>query len=1166
MKPKHPQSRWRLAAVFFCCAILAAGTLPLVAASPGSSFTKTTVVGWGDSLTYGTGGIATTGETRSWPWWFTQISGGLTVINKGVGGEPTSSIRTRMLAEPALHDHFTVIWAGRNNVGGFSTNMSYAEADIAAMVAALPPTTKYLVLGVINSDSEPSGSTALNNINLFNSHLAATYGQHYVDIRPILVESYDPSLPQDVINHAGDMPPASLLSDGLHLKPAGYEVVGAAIYKAFLTLAAPERGTWTGGGGTNNWKESANWSVGPYSGNTDGFSSTETAIFGTAGGGIVDLSGTVNVKTLAFGSRGEGAGAFTVGKSGDALNLASGGGVSAGSLVRVDETVGNSAGMINLSDTANSTTFFSNNGQSILTIASPINSTQDAGNTSTLTLGGCGDGIITGSLKGGGAAGSDALSIVKRGTGTWTLSGQSLVSGTVGIYGGKLVVDGATNGTLISPIGISNGEASFKGDSSGATSVSLPNLVMGVQSATANTLTLASNEGSGVNLSVASYSNAKSTLLSNLIDISSSPGNSVVIGSLGEGAFRPLSSGVLMSGSAGGSARAVTIVKKDGRYGFATISSTTNGALGCLAPETALGAGNASTTADYRLDGERTLVRSANLNFSTLTIDSSAGNIVLDMGTFTLSPTSYGCGVLIAGNHNVSIQGSGVATARFYNYSTGTFSMSLASSTFLFIGGTGFTDYSGTIPASTAGGTGIVVAQGTFRISREQDLAITAPTKFLLTGGGVLEIGADLNGEAAGDFSYAINTSSLTKVIRFYGDSGISASGGNRVVNFNGDSTPKTYTWGSSYFLTDTDGATDGGYTFKLSSVKSDSTIEIKNPIILGANTNRRVDVANGSAAIDAVLSGELRGSGASLIKSGEGTLSLRAKNIYSGATVVNAGCLFIEGALSHTSAVDVASGAEVRVNGNVNQDCTTSVRGTLRGSGTIGTVVIESGGILSHDDLIGPLTADSVSFATGGVFSIKVEGASQGSSDQLSVVGNLNITHAALNLTVLTPLNDPVYILATYGSLTGTFASVTGLPAGYVLDYAYNGGTQIALVSGYSAWTASFGSGFTDTSPASDPDFDSLSNLIEYAFGTDPTTPTSSSHLPQPVIHDGQWQVSYTVPFAAIDLIYGAEWSGDLVSWTPLADSGSGTTHTFSVSMAGRNKIFFRHKITRLP
>ena len=60
------------------------------------------------------------------------------------------------------------------------------------------------------------------------------------------------------------------------------------------------------------------------------------------------------------------------------------------------------------------------------------------------------------------------------------------------------------------------------------------------------------------------------------------------------------------------------------------------------------------------------------------------------------------------------------------------------------------------------------------------------------------------------------------------------------------------------------------------------------------------------------------------------------------------------------------------------------------------------------------------------------------------------------------------------------------------------------------------------------------------------------------------QLQVSYTA--AATGITYGAEWSTDLLSWTPLTDTGSGTAHAFSVNMAGRNKIFFRHRITVIP
>ena len=45
----------------------------------------------------------------------------------------------------------------------------------------------------------------------------------------------------------------------------------------------------------------------------------------------------------------------------------------------------------------------------------------------------------------------------------------------------------------------------------------------------------------------------------------------------------------------------------------------------------------------------------------------------------------------------------------------------------------------------------------------------------------------------------------------------------------------------------------------------------------------------------------------------------------------------------------------------------------------------------------------------------------------------------------------------------------------------------------------------------------------------------------------------------------YGAEWRADLSSgtWTPIADTGAGTTHTFSVPIAGNAQIFMRLKVS---
>lgn len=190
------------------------------------------IVAWGDSMTYGTGADHPDKGEKTWPKWFTEFSG-IKVIKKGVGGESSKQIRDRMLAEPSLHQEFTVIWAGRNNYPG----PEWVKKHIAEMVAALNH-NNYLVVGITNKTDEPKGSERLEIMDTLNADLKATYGIRFVDVRPLLVAAYDETQPQDVIDHENDVVPASLRSDKLHLNTAGYKVVAQAIYEAYQKVAA----------------------------------------------------------------------------------------------------------------------------------------------------------------------------------------------------------------------------------------------------------------------------------------------------------------------------------------------------------------------------------------------------------------------------------------------------------------------------------------------------------------------------------------------------------------------------------------------------------------------------------------------------------------------------------------------------------------------------------------------------------------------------------------------------------------------------------------------------------------------------------------------------------------------------------------------------------------
>lgn len=188
-----------------------------------------TVVGWGDSLT---GGM---GNPDGWPAQFAALSG-VTTISMGVGGETSSQIATRFFATPSLFNAFTVIWAGRNNAGDPQT----VESDIAGMVHALT-TPNYLVLGVTNANfpGENIGEAGYLKITGLNSDLATSYGSKFIDIRKILVASYNPLLTQDIIDFGNDMIPTSLRGDSVHLNATGNAIVANVIYGAYTAAIVP---------------------------------------------------------------------------------------------------------------------------------------------------------------------------------------------------------------------------------------------------------------------------------------------------------------------------------------------------------------------------------------------------------------------------------------------------------------------------------------------------------------------------------------------------------------------------------------------------------------------------------------------------------------------------------------------------------------------------------------------------------------------------------------------------------------------------------------------------------------------------------------------------------------------------------------------------------------
>lgn len=122
------------------------------------------------------------------------------------------------------------------------------------------------------------------------------------------------------------------------------------------------------------------------------------------------------------------------------------------------------------------------------------------------------------------------------------------------------------------------------------------------------------------------------------------------------------------------------------------------------------------------------------------------------------------------------------------------------------------------------------------------------------------------------DFTRSLGAASDPTAVTFAGNGGWAAFGADRTVNLGGNATPSTITWATA----------NTGFNGKilfLGAPAATHTVELINPIDLGSDI-RRLWVGNGSAAIDAKVSGNITGSG-TLTPYGLGTLLLTGSNSF---------------------------------------------------------------------------------------------------------------------------------------------------------------------------------------------------------------------------------------------------------------------------------------------
>lgn len=529
----------------------------------------------------------------------------------------------------------------------------------------------------------------------------------------------------------------------------------------------------------------------------------------------------------------------------------------------------------------------------------------------TIQLIGTGAGFFsgTGSLADViGGSNTGRISLVKGGSGTWTLSGTNLDhQGYTDVRAGSLALDYTDYDQLAAAtnvVRVCGGDLTFKAKPSGATADALYTYQFGLASSSGGTqyrssaLKLDANGGSGFALTIQSLAGDDMAQKFELVDLSSSAGNSIIANGLGW--KLNVVYGVLMNNAnntVDTAARSTIVLRTADGYGFACLSGISSGTLQRLTGQQTLPASGYNVNSNYILNAAETVEAASDVNFTTLTVETTAGAPTLALGARKIACSGAGRGLLFSGPNDVTISGTGTAShvsagsLWFHNYleTNATLHADLnlgVGGPHVLWGGSGFAVYTG-----TGLGNNFHLAGGVFRMASPQSISIPGKI-FVLASGGVFEIGADLNGAAAGDFSCVVGVPGATTTnVALYGDTGLSAAGATRVVNFGGAGA--SLTWGASHFLTFFDGATDYGYAFKLSSSYADATVEVQNPIDLNGNglhgRIRTVDVADGGAAVDARLSGALKGN-AALAKSGAGTLELAGKQSYDGPLMVTCG------------------------------------------------------------------------------------------------------------------------------------------------------------------------------------------------------------------------------------------------------------------------------------
>ncbi|CAA2154511.1 Extracellular serine protease [Methylobacterium brachiatum] len=674
-----------------------------------------------------------------------------------------------------------------------------------------------------------------------------------------------------------------------------------------------------------------------------------------------------------------------------------------------------------------------------------------------LTLGGVGDGRITGTI------GNTIGSLLKDGTGTWTVTGQATLANEVQSSGGTLTI--AEGGRLSNSDGFVGHDTGSSGTmtvtGTGSTWINRAGLVVGF----GGTGTLAIQGGGQVsnrNGTIGYFATSSGTVTVTGTGSTWTNNNSLSVGHGGTGTLTVADGGLVSAGANGtGTVSVAFLSGSTGTLAIGAAAGQPAVAAGTVqASKVAFGAGTGTITFNHTGNPDGTAVAFVPTITGTGTVSHLAGTTILTGANSYTGATTVSGGTLSAANATAlgasaakvtaggTLDVNGVTIANVLTLAgsgaggagalTGTGAAGVSGAITLAgdaaLGGSGTLTLSGGIHDGGNGygltklGTGTAILTGTSTYTGATTLqggtlragaagAFAPASAVTVASGATLDLagldqgigslaGAGRVSLGAGTLTAGADNSSTAFSGTITGSGGL-AKAGTGTLTLSGSN---SYSGGTALLggtlavAADASlGASAGGLRFDGGTLVTTASLAMARPVTLAGDA--RLRPASGTSL---TLNGSVTGPGG-LVQDGEGTTILAGRNTYAGATTVAGGTLQIDGVLS-ASEVTVRRG------------------GTLAGSGKIGDPLIEAGGRLAPGSAaaIGTLSIHGpLTFAAGSFYTVKLTPAA---NDRTDVTGPVALQGGTVQVLAgagtYTPALRYTLLTATDG-VTGRFSAL---------------------------------------------------------------------------------------------------------------------------------------------